>query len=198
MEEEGRWITTKHGNRVFIKTTNAYMNEKIRSLTSKSNEQKKQFQLTDEQIDEVISESISEWDDNYAGLYITRMDPKDFLKLTATSKAMEWIENDKFDLDIKQVEAKKRVADMMYLDIDLETGKVRGHEGRHRAYSFQNAGYNKIDIVVFPYNYDKYQAKEYNNFNLKGQEVLSFQNATLEKLIPVSKANINRIKKRDY
>lgn len=29
--DEGRWITTKYGARVFIKNTNAYMNEKIRN-----------------------------------------------------------------------------------------------------------------------------------------------------------------------
>lgn len=173
-------------------TTNEHMNNKIRG------EENKVYKLTDNQIDQVIDESVSQWDDNYARLYMTKINPDTYLQLTATSNAMERIEKEKFDLDIEQVNSKNRVADMMYLDIDLETGEIRGHEGRHRMYAFKNAGYNEVDIVVFPYNYEKYNAKEYNNFKIKGQEILNYKSAELKKLVPVSKVNIERIKNRDY
>lgn len=41
MEEDGRWITTKYGNRVFIrnKSTNDYMNELIRSKLKHKDEE---------------------------------------------------------------------------------------------------------------------------------------------------------------
>lgn len=193
MQEE--WRRNKYGG--LFKVTNDYMNNKIRSDATKESN-KKVYQLTDNQINQVIDESVSQWDDNYARLYMTKIDPKKYLELTATSNAMERIEKENFDLDIEQVKAKNRVADMMYLDIDLETGEIRGHEGRHRAYAFQNAGYNEIDIVVFPYNYEKYNAKEYKDFTIKGQEILSYKSTQLKDLVPVSKANIERIKNRDY
>lgn len=194
MHEE--WRRNKYGG--LFKVTNDYMNKKIRNEAIKESENKKVYQLTDNQINQVIDESVSQWDDNYARLYMTKINPKTYLELTATSDAMERIEKEKFDLDIEQVKSKSIVADMMYLDIDLETGEVRGHEGRHRMYAFQNAGYESVDIVVFPYNYEKYNAKEYKDFTIKGQEVLSFKSAKLDDLVPVSKANIERIKNRDY
>lgn len=39
MEQDGRWITTKTGNRVFIKNTNAYMNDFIRRSVLTKNKQ---------------------------------------------------------------------------------------------------------------------------------------------------------------
>lgn len=161
-------------------------------------EDPKEFKLTDNNIQEVIDESISQWDDDYAQLYMTRMSPEDFLNLTATENAMAMIERDKFDLDIGILENKRVVADMIYLDIDIENKQVRGHEGRHRMYALKNAGYNKVDVVVFASNYDKYHAPELSNVDIKGQEALNYKSAHFDKLVPVSKANVDRIKKRDY
>lgn len=45
MQEDGRWITTKNGNRVFIKNKdiNDYMNNKIRKKGKKTEEEKEQY-----------------------------------------------------------------------------------------------------------------------------------------------------------
>lgn len=181
-----RWITYK-GRHLLVDDDGKIVNNK------------KQFNLTDNNINEIISESISEWDDDYAQLYLTRISPDDFLKLTASENTMQRLENEKFEsLDISTLENKRLVADMMYLDIDMKTGKVLGHEGRHRMYALKNAGYNDIEIPVFASNYDKYHTEEYKNKQIYSQEGVAYNSSELEYLIPVSKRNKNRIKNREY
>lgn len=166
--------------------------------SGKFKKEEKEFKLSDSDIQQVIDESVSEWDEDYARLYISKISPEDFLKLTANDSMMVMLEENRFDLDLSQVENKKYVADMMYLDIDLETGEVRGHEGRHRMYSLKNAGYKEAEIVVFPYNYSKYNAEEYKNKRIYAQEGGGSGFTDLEYLIPVSKRNKDRIKNRRY
>ena len=156
------------------------------------------YELTEENIQQVIDESVSEWDDDYARLYLTKISPSDFLKLTASEKTMERLEKEKFELDVDILKKSKVVADMMYLDIDLETGEVRGHEGRHRMKALLDNGYKEVEIVVFPYNYSKYNAKEYNNKRIYAQEHGGTGSVDLKYLIPVSKRNKERIKSRNY
>ena len=194
--EDGRWVTLKDGRRIYIRTTNDYMNDKIRNDSKKVSGKK--YQLTDDNIQQVIDESISQWDDNYARLYMSKIKPEDFLELTAPDVVLDMLNANKTELDLEKIKGAKYVADMMYLDIDLETGQVRGHEGRHRMLALKDAGYDEVDIVVFPYNYEKYNAKEYKDFKIKGQDRLSNREKTLSTLVPVSKANQERIKKRDY
>jgi hypothetical protein len=193
---EKRWVTLKDGRRIMI---NDYMNNKIRTEANKENT----YQLTDENIQQVIDESISQWDDNYAKLYMTKINPDDFLKLTATPNDIERFTKENVssglnNLNINTLKSKKYVADMMYLDIDFQNEIVYGHEGRHRMLALKNAGYKEVDLVVWARNYDKYNAKEYTNFTVSGQEMQSHKSVTLKKLVPVSKANVERIKKRDY
>lgn len=199
MKEE--WRRNKYGG--LFKVTNDYMNKKIRGENVEQ-DNKKSYQLTDNQINQVIDESVSQWDDNYAKLYMTKINPNDFLDLTTSDNMWVYIKDETKELDLPKIQNTKYVADMMYLDIDLETGEVRGHEGRHRMMALRNAGYKEVDIVVFPYNYEKYNAKEYTNKKITAQEGTGFASnkkdfsTNLKKLVPVSKANIERIKNRDY
>lgn len=186
--------------------TNKYMNEKIRNSVIRINgtEENKEYQLTDENLQQVIDESISKWDDNYAQLYMTKISPEDFLQLTTDENMYGYIKDEVKELDVSKIQNANYVADMMYLDIDLQTGEVNGHEGRHRMMALKNAGYKKVDLVVWARNYDKYNAKEYTNKKITAQYGTGFASThkdystELEKLVPVSKANIDRIKKRDY
>lgn len=190
-----KWITYK-GKRLPIGEDGKIL--KI-SKDDIENMKKKKHRLTNENIQQIIDESISEWDEDYARLYLTKINPKDFLKLTSSENYFETIKNNTLELDLEKIEGSKYVADMMYLDIDLETGKVRGHEGRHRMSALENEGYELVDIVVFPYNYDKYHAKEIDNIVLKPQEGTDrYENVTIKKLTPVSKRNVEMIKNREY
>ncbi len=194
----GKWITLKDGRRILIKPkqvvikdTNFYMNNTIRG---KNNNDKK-FQLSNENIDKLIESSISEWDDNYALNYITKMTPDDFLKLTANQNVMEMLEAQKFDLDLDIL---NRKGSWIFLDIDFENNVAVSHEGRHRMYALKNAGYNQVDVVVFPRNYEKYNAKTYNNIKIKAQDEISDDYVLFDKITPVSKANADKIRKREY
>lgn len=181
-----RWITYK-GRHILIDDDGNIANNK------------KEFNLTDENINQIISESVSEWDEDYARLYLTKISPDDFLKLTASERMMQILENEKFDsLDINMLENKKYVADMMYLDIDMESGQVLGHEGRHRMMALKNEGYDSVEIVVFPRNYQKYNAREYRDKEIYNQEGVESHFSKLDYLMPVSKRNIERVKNREY
>ena len=190
----GVWRTVG-GRRIFIKDGDSLSNAMKDSGKFNSD---KEYKLTNENIQQVIDESISEWDDDYARLYLTKIKPEEFIQLTSNSNVLERLENEKFDLDVEVLKNKKYVADMMYLDIDLDTGEVRGHEGRHRMYALKNAGYKEVEIVVFPYNYEKYNAKEYNDKKIYPQEGIEGKSVNLKYLIPVSKRNKERILKREY
>ena len=195
--KDGRIIPIKVDD---TETTNEYMNNKIKKDASKE----KTYQLTDDNLQQVIDESISQWDEDYAKLYMTKINPDDFLELTTSYDIYTDIRDNVKELDIDKIKGAKYVADMMYLDIDLETGQVAGHEGRHRMMALKNAGYKKVDLVVWARNYDKYHAKEYTNKVITAQDYTGFSSKAkdysveLEKLVPVSKRNIDRIKKRDY
>ena len=199
-----------------IRVTNKYMNTLIRNdyktKLDKSLKQnktqdtkqsdKKTYQLTNDQLQNVIDESISQWEDNYAKLYMTKMSPNDFLSLTANEQVMNMLEQTATKLDLNEMNKPRNVASMMYLDVDLEMGEVRGHEGRHRAYALKNAGYNEMDVIIWPWQSesDKYHSKERDNYTMTGQTGMNLNNnkVTVRKIVPVSKANIERIKRRDY
>ena len=191
--KQGVWRTVG-GRRIFI--VDGQDLSTAMKLSNKYN--KKEYKLNDNEIQQVIDESVSEWDEDYARLYLSKISPDDFLKLTANDRMMERLEQDKFDLDLQKIQNKRVVADMMYLDIDMETGEVRGHEGRHRMYALKNSGYKDVEIVVFPYNYEKYNAKEYKDKRIYAQENGGNGETNLKYLIPVSKKNIERIKNRRY
>ena len=188
---------TVGGRRIFI--VNGQDLSTAMRESGKFNSNKK-YEFTDENIEQIIHESVSKWDDDYAQLYITKISPKDFLELTSSQIHYDYIKMKQTErLDLEKIQNAKVVADMMYLDIDLGTGEVRGHEGRHRMSAFENEGYTEIDIVVFPYNYEKYNTKELNNFRITQQEGTERKKSTiLKKLVPVSKRNVEKIRKRDY
>jgi len=189
--ENKRWITWK-GRRFLVKDNGKILETQDYSLQKPT----KQFKLSSENIDLLIKDSINEFEENYARDYITRMSPSDYLKLTASDNTMKRLEEEKFDLDLDILNKK---GSWIYLDIDLQTGEVLGHEGRHRMLALKNANYDDVDVVIFPRNYDKYNAQEYNYRKLIGQgEDLKNNSVVVKKLIPVSKKNIERIKKRDY
>jgi len=91
------------------------------------------------------------------GALVCVMNPKDFLRLTTVSNAdLEHIlHKDEFAPSVaayKNVEHpvyNKNQYGMPYLNVDFESGKVLGHEGRHRAAMVVREGGTKFPCVLF-------------------------------------------------
>ena len=76
---------------------------------------------------------------DYAQAYITTMDPADFLRMTTVSeRGQNRILNEATPLDSEEL-AENGKRQPIQLSIDEETGKVTGHEGRHRAVALERA-----------------------------------------------------------
>lgn len=192
--KQGVWRTVG-GRRIFIVDGE----DLSTSMKNSGKFDNKEYKLSENEIEQAINESVSEWDEDYARLYITKINPESFLKLTTNEEINRRLENERFDLDLEKISNKKYVADMMYLDIDMETGEVYGHEGRHRMMALKNSGYNKVDLIIFPHNYDKYHSKEYTNKKIYSQEgIITNESVSLDKIVPISKRNKERIRKRDF
>ena len=71
------------------------------------------------------------------------------MNLTATANTLERIQSETGLLDLAALEAETQD---MYLRVDGITEtmpRVDGHEGRHRAYALQQAGYTQIPVVLY-------------------------------------------------
>lgn len=80
--------------------------------------------------------------------YVANITPDEYLNLTTTPELYNKIINDNkttnFELDTNKLNNS-----YMYLTVDPATGKVVGHNGRHRMLELKKAGYTNADILVF-------------------------------------------------
>lgn len=80
------------------------------------------------------------------------MSPMDFLKLSTPGNTSTWISEEKSytkTLDEYNGFAKEGTSILPpWLDIAMDTGKVLGHEGRHRAMAVMNAGGTKFPVFI--------------------------------------------------
>ena len=97
------------------------------------------LKITDRMLQQAKSNKSVGW------LYL---DPTQFLSLTVTeSNVFDWIE--------RELPETKSVADynsyqtlMPWLDVDVETGKVVGHEGRHRAAACIKDSVKRLPVAI--------------------------------------------------
>ena len=78
----------------------------------------------------------------------------DFLFLTINKSVDEWVSDEKDDtkpLDFYNGEAHKdRIRVMPFLDVEMDTGKVVGHEGRHRAAALMaNRNHAEMQVAIY-------------------------------------------------
>ncbi len=111
------------------------------------------------------------WHQQYAQAYAARMSPDDFLSLTATDRIKGGIELEAVrkygELDIEKLK-EDRTSPMLV--VDMETGAVEGHEGRHRMVLLNNEGIDNVPVVIVPYNHgDKYNRTKIGSISLSGQ-----------------------------
>lgn len=196
MEDDGRWITTKTGHRVFIKNINTYMNNKIRQLANKTTKSQKQYKIPIEMIERVYNSSKNPYNDEFADSYVGSISPDDFLKLTTTPEVLSGIVDDNKSRGYEKLDLSKIDNGYMFLEIDMNTGKVSQHEGRHRMVLLKEAGYNDVEIMIFPKygTSDRYHPLTYTNKVVTNQQGTDFS-TSIKSIIPLNKQGFELIKK---
>ena len=90
---------------------------------------------------------------DYAQAYITYMSPEQFLLMTANSEngaeRLNIIKEQSRPLDVDRLRSESQP---IFIDIDASEKRVVGHEGRHRMYALQVAGYTQVPVLVFNFN----------------------------------------------
>lgn len=113
---------------------------------------------------------------DYAKAYATILSPADFLSLTATAQDNTAIELDtasqnRYNNGVLDEEVLRKV-DAPTLFVDLKTGEVVNHEGRHRMSLLANAGVDSVSVVIVPHNQterEKYSTKKIPQMTITGQ-----------------------------
>ncbi len=104
------------------------------------------------------------------GAFIITMHPADFLKLTTIdSSNIKTIMNRPFP-DTPEQYYDSTLKDygkfeMPFLKVEFPSGKIFGHEGRHRSAMILKAGGDRIPVIIYPYSEEAYRGviKFYDN-----------------------------------
>ena len=63
--------------------------------------------------------------------------------------------------DLKDKILSRTPLDPLFFDVDIDTGKVLAHEGRHRAKTAQELGIEKVPVILYFKKLDKESGKRY-------------------------------------
>lgn len=144
--------------------------------------------MTTDRIDDAIKNYGARFSPNYSKAYMAFINPSDFIALTTTDK--EKIQNESRRLIASELRDEKQTP---FISYDQDTGEVTGHEGRHRMASLENAGVNRIAVLVLPDGEKgKNNRQPIAKLNLNGQSFWTGKapgNVTLENLIPVNESH---------
>jgi len=118
--------------------------------------------MTQERIDRGIKESSARFSPDYARRYITSISTKDFIDLTVLQKNMDRkafdanVEGDSGSKmgDFDYESALRNEEQSPYLSIDRSTGRIIGHNGRHRIRALEMAGIEAVEIEIEFYDED--------------------------------------------
>lgn len=97
--------------------------------------------------------------------YIASISPQEFLKITSNDRMIKDIERYSVET-YGELNLNELNKGYMSLTIDLNTGQVVSHEGRHRMVLLRNAGYKKAQVIVQSPNAN-YMNDENPNNNFK-------------------------------
>ena len=126
----------------------------------------KVYNFSYKRLKDLFEYSSAPGEPNYAKSYATWISPLDYLSLTCPN-AQEFLDKAK-PLEYKKLCDERQE---IYLRVDFETGRVVGHEGRHRMAALHNAGANMVAITVCAYgDKGKYNREFIERFTVKGQE----------------------------
>lgn len=169
-------------------TTNEYMNNKIRG--------KKEYKIPKNILEDAYNLNKEMYNPNIYGnnatsLYVTDIAPDDFIKLTTTEDYISTLKETNYVLGRNKLDLDKINSSYMFLTVDLETGQVTGHEGRHRMLLLKNAGYKKAQIIIRADNQNTskhiYSPQTYKYKKLKNQ-VNKKDTVVIEKIMPITEA----------
>ena len=125
---------------------------------------------TPSRINHEIAYSKADYVLDYANSYIAWIRPDDFLYATTVSeRSVERIKQESRPLDIEQLREQRQP---IYLAVDMNTGEIVGHEGRHRLTALKEAGIQKVAVIIEArhVNYpDNERTKPIEIMRLKGQ-----------------------------
>lgn len=118
-------------------------------------------------IDDAIEDSGAQFHKTYARSYITRISPKDFIDLTVNQDHLDRESFDKGVIgdhgglmqDWDYEKALKDSRQSPYLHIDKTTGRIIGHNGRHRIRALEKAGIKAVEIEVQFFDEDGHLVK---------------------------------------
>ncbi len=140
-------------------------------------------------------------DPNYAQAYITTMNPADFLRMTtATVAGQQAVLDSSRPLDDEEL-GRNAERQPIQLLIDESTGKITGHEGRHRAVALARAGVTEMPVLLFDSS-TKYNKTAKDSMTLEGQnpyfmpDVENGNTLTFNDVIPLSRGNADIIRER--
>ena len=161
-------------------------------------EDSKKAVMKQARIDEAIDDSGAS-NPTYARDYITAISPKDFIDLTVTKNHAE---RDAFDAEVIGDHGSKmgewdyekalQTSRSPYLQIDKATGRVIGHNGRHRIRALEKAGIQSVEIQVEFFDEDgrliKYNAETIPKMAISSQFDTDIE-TTISKIIPLNESH---------
>ena len=159
--------------------------------------------MTQDRINQRIAEHSSSQAD-YARRYITRISPKDFIDMTVyeRNRSREMFDTRvRGDLDSRMGEwdYEQQLRDSEeppMLSIDISTGQIIGHNGRHRVRALEMAGVESVEIEVEFHDEDgrmvKYDAKTIPDMAISSQFDTAIE-THISNIIPFNKAHRSEI-----
>ena len=143
--------------------------------------------MTQERIDRSIKDSSARFSPDYARRYITSISTKDFIDLTVLRKNMG---REAFDANVEgdsgskmgdfdYASALRNEEQSPYLSIDRLTGRIIGHNGRHRIRALEMAGIESVEIEVEFYDEDGSLMK-YDSATIQGMAISSQFDTAIE------------------
>lgn len=128
----------------------------------------------------------------YAKAYLTYMSPADFLLLTANgskgTKTFDRIKAESRPLDFHELEINYQPIFLMLEEKGVAKAtknQIVGHEGRHRMYALQMAGYTQIPVIVFNED-NKYTKKPIDSIKVYPQAFTADANYNKSNLIEMT------------
>ena len=168
--------------------------------------------MTNERIDELIKDSSAGSRADYAQKWIATISPTDFLNMTLDEKNQNREVFDNMPGDYGDtVNTRDYLGDLKssrqtpYLNINIVTGEVIGHEGRHRMRALEKQGITSTQIAVSFYDSDGRMIKELNGYGNPLDTISSLkifnqrgtgQSTTLSDIMPLNNVNRNNVIKR--
>lgn len=122
-------------------------NLKRQTMLSKYTREGKFVSFTSDRIEREIRKSVYYGDTDAARSHIVWMDPLDFIYATTTSSEMrDNLKSEAGALDLEQLRSEDQP---IYLHVNMETGEIVGHEGRHRMLALRDAGAEKVAVIIY-------------------------------------------------